>query len=93
MIPMSPQDREQCRLSLLRFLCMVPGRALGEAVLRQMLGAEQGRLPQQDEVRAELTYLEDKGLVEQPHKLISPEVRMYRATAAGRDQFAQITGS
>lgn len=90
---MSPADREQMRLSLLRFLCSAGGRAMGEAVLRQMLMAEQGIAPRPEDVRAELLYLQDKGLVDQPHKVLSPEVRMYRATAAGRDHFATLSDS
>lgn len=40
-------------------------------------------------VTTELTYLADKGLVFSPEKLVSPENREWRITAAGRDHLAQ----
>jgi DNA-binding PadR family transcriptional regulator len=40
-------------------------------------------------VRLEVDYLADKGLVAAEAKVISPEVKRYRTTAAGRDFLAE----
>lgn len=87
---MNAADREQLRLSLLRFLdANASGRfGLKSALLTQMARSE-GFNVTQDDVVAELQYLADKGLVHEGKKAISPEVRVWRITAAGRDHFAQ----
>lgn len=41
------------------------------------------------ELRRELQYLEDKGLACTPVKIMSPENKTWRITAAGRDYLAQ----
>ncbi len=87
-------EREQLRLSLLRFLdahVEVSSRGLAEALLLQMARAE-GRLELTlAELRAELLYLKDRNLICQVPKPISPELRSWRITADGRDQHAQLT--
>lgn len=42
-----------------------------------------------EEIRNELVYLEDKGLVARMPETVSPEVERWRVTAAGRDWLAQ----
>lgn len=86
---MNATDRQQLRLSLLRFL--------DENVTR--FGFELGYLLQRarsegrprlsaDDVDVELLYLEDKKFIEQPAKQLSPELRAWRITAGGRDYLA-----
>jgi len=86
---MKPAELEQLRLSLLRFLGENPTRfGFNVALLRQMARNE-GR-PGLDAatVQAELDYLADKGFIVEVAKPISPELRAWRITAAGRDQLA-----
>ena len=80
------EDREQLRLSLLRFLDRNLTRFGSSArLLLQMCHNEgQTRVTLQD-VEAELLYLEDKELVVSPPRLISPENRVYRIAGDGRD--------
>lgn len=89
---MSPAERQQARLSLLRYLDAAaesaPGRGIGEAVLQQYLVAE-GFSGGAQMAKAELTYLEEKGLVVKVAKSFSPELPVWRITAAGRDAYAQ----
>lgn len=87
---MNPTEREHIRLSLLRFLAENPTRwGFNLALLTQMARAEgrTGLEPQQ--VEAELLYLEDKGLITRCEKVLSPELRAWRITAAGRDFLAE----
>jgi hypothetical protein len=58
------------------------------ALIRQLLAAE-GQILTAEEVEAELLYLEDKGMVARSPKIISPELRAWRITAAGRDYLAE----
>ena len=79
-------QREQLRLSLLRFLDNnASTRGMGAALLMQMARNE-GR-PDLDAatVGAELQYLSDKDLIRTEAKTISPELRVWRITAEGRD--------
>lgn len=85
----SPEEREQIRLSILRHLARNPTRwGYNVALLRQLLAAE-GMPCSADDIEAELLYLEDKGLVARSPKIISPELRAWRITAAGRDHVAE----
>lgn len=84
---LTPEQREQVRLSLLRY-------GLGSftsRLARQNLTSEGFRGLTQQEVQAEINYLCDpqKGLLVQIGKLISPEVCSYTTTATGRDYLAQ----
>lgn len=84
----TPAIREQIRLSLLRHLEDNPARfGLAVALLRSFLAAEGFNIPVQA-VELELEYLQGKGLVESPAKSISPELRAWKITAAGRDHLA-----
>lgn len=87
---MNPEMREQVRLSLLRVLDANAGGKYGlaERVLRQMLINEGLPADSLADVRAELEYLEGKGLTKADGKLISPELRAWRITPAGRDEYA-----
>ena len=89
---MNPTEREQARLSLLRYLAANRGRfGMVVAMLRQYLAAE-GSLLSPAEIEAELVYLADKEMVAETTKSISPENRAWRITAAGRDYLAQVQG-
>lgn len=89
---MNANQREQVRLSLVRFLDANAGRRFGlsNGVLRQMLAAE-GLEAEAAELEAELRYLEDKGLIARRTKTLSPELAIWDITAAGRDFFAQMS--
>lgn len=90
---MNPTDREQIRLSLLRYLDAAAGRRFGltDAVLLQHIRSE--GFPAGDaELDAEIDYLAGKGLIETAAKTISPENRAWKITSAGRDLYAQLQG-
>lgn len=88
-----PTEREQLRLSLLRFLAENPTRwGFNLALLTQMARAEGRTTIQQEQVEAELLYLEDKGLIARCEKVLSPELRAWRITAVGRDFLADTQG-
>jgi len=89
---MTPVEREHLRLSLLRFLdaASTTTRALAESLLLQMAKNE-GRTLTQGELRGELNYLADAGLVTTEAKAISPENKIWRITKAGRDEYAQLS--
>lgn len=89
---MTPAQREQLRLSILRYLSANPTRfGMGAQLLRQYLVAE-GSPADDASLDAELLYLSDKGLIQEAAKPISPEMRSWRITATGRDLFAQTHG-
>lgn len=91
---MNTVDREQLRLSLLRFLdarAESSPKGLGEGLLHQMARAEGRTDLAQATVRTELQYLADKGLVDVSEKVLSPENRQWRITAQGRDAYAEIS--
>lgn len=82
----TPEQREQLRLSLLRY-------GLGSFTLglaRQYLTSEGFRGISKEQVQAEINYLShpQKGLLAENGKLISPEVRTYSTTPNGRDYLA-----
>ena len=79
---------EQVRLSLLRYCAAAGTYGLTVAVLQQFLRSEGWRGLDESGVCAELDYLTDKGLLARVHKLVSPEVAAWRATACGRDYLA-----
>ncbi len=86
---MTPEVREQVRIALLRYLAANKTRwGYNVALLRQLLVADGFGYLSPAEVEAELQYLADKGLVAEAPKLISPELRAWRITAAGRDWLA-----
>lgn len=88
---MTPEAREILRLSLLRYLESNPTKwALNTALLWQM-ATNEGHRCDRDELKGELQYLADKGLVTTAQKQLSPELRCYRITATGRDYLAEIS--
>jgi hypothetical protein len=88
---MTLNQREQLRLSLLRFLEENPTRYGLPAVLLWQFARAEGRPKLTEETLAvETQYLEDKGLILSVVKTISPENRAWRITAAGRDYLAEV---
>jgi len=86
---MTPEQREQLRLSILRVLAAnVTPYGTPLTFLRSLLIAE-GRpwLTRQD-VEAEMLYLRDAGLVATVDKPVSPENTAWRVTKEGRDFLA-----
>lgn len=80
----TPEQREIIRLSILRYTQV---NALSLAITRAYLGAE-GFILSREAVAAEIQYLKDKKLLVADEKAVSPEVKLYRATADGRDYLA-----
>ena len=78
---------EQTRLSILRLLHRSSAMGLAEDLLKSFLNAE-GVATDKDPLRVQVQYLEDKGLVVEVDKTISPENKRWRLTAAGRDYCA-----
>lgn len=62
---------------------------LGTNILLQTLRAEGLRRLETEDLRRELCYLEEKGLLARKPKLISPENEIWQLTAAGRDFLAE----
>lgn len=88
---MSAEEREQLRLSLLRFMERNPARfGLSVKLLLQMARSEGRPGLGEGEVALEVEYLEGKGLVHAPQKLVSPENAGWKLTAAGRDYAAML---
>jgi hypothetical protein len=83
----TPEIREQIRLSLLRY--GLNHFTIGLA--RQYLASEGMRGLSREEVQAEINYLADpqKALLRENPKAVSPEMRTYATTAAGRDYLAE----
>jgi len=87
---MNANDREQLRLSLLRFLGDNVSRfGMSAALLLQMARAEGRANLTRGHVETELLYLEDAGLVVVLDKTISPENRAWRIHKKGRDYLAE----
>lgn len=94
MINLTPEMREQLRMTLLRELRANPTHFGLAARLILTLARASAGLPNLTvaDVEAELSYLQDKGLAEPVEKLVSPELRAWRITAAGRDFLAEQSG-
>ena len=89
---MNPEPRELFRLALLRLLDANPTRyGLGAAALAHLAATYGFAFPTAEQVCREAQYLADKGLLAPLDKTISPENRLWRITAAGRDFLAQQT--
>lgn len=92
---MTPEIREQARLTLLRYLDAAadasPGRGVPTAVLMQHLRAEGFGPIDRPGTLALLQYLSGKGFVEMTTKGVSPEVADWRITSAGRDEYARVS--
>ena len=89
---MNPQQREQIRLSLLRYCESADQYGLAGALLLQFLRNEGFRRLTREGLDAELLYLADKGLLIAVEKPVSPENPAWRITAAGRDLLAERGG-
>ncbi len=86
---MNKHYREQVRLSCLRYCLAAGGLGLGTMVLHQALRAEGLGEVTLEELRDELRYLEEKGLLQRKPKLISPENEIWQVTSQGRDLLAE----
>lgn len=87
---MTPQETEGLRLTLLRLLSSNRTSFGIQNTLLLALAKAEGRPTLNiHEVSAELGYLEDKGLVARVPKPVSPELALWRVTAAGRDFMAE----
>lgn len=88
---LNPQQREDLRVAMLEVLEANATRhglgIVGLAFLVKRFGFE----PTNAQVLAEMTYLEDRHLVVCLDKVISPENKFWRITAAGRDFLAERT--
>lgn len=91
---MNPTEREQLRLSLLRFLDahaeVNAAQGLAESLLWQMARAEGRTTLSAAVLHGELIYLQDKQLITTVPKPLSPENRNWRLTARGRDEYALL---
>lgn len=85
---MTSQQREQVRLSVLRYCESADQYGLGTALLLQFVRNEGLRGLTHESLEAELLYLADKGFLVAVEKPISPENQAWRITAAGRDFLA-----
>ena len=87
---MNATHRELLRQAMLQALVPVPvGLGLSAPGLRIQVIAVGHTVPEAD-VAAELQYLADKGLVAPLAKTLSPENRLWRITAEGRDLLASL---
>jgi hypothetical protein len=85
---MTTQQREQARLSLLRYCDSADQYGLAASLLLQFLRNEGFRGLTPAGLDAEILYLADKGFLVMVDKVISPENRAWRITASGRDFLA-----
>ncbi|HTH46279.1 MAG TPA: hypothetical protein VMB21_02085 [Candidatus Limnocylindria bacterium] len=84
-----PEQRELFRHALLAVLERDGSAVFGlSAATLAELVKPRGFRPVVAEVEAELAYLQDKDLVTTIAKTLSPEVKAWRITAAGRDFLA-----
>lgn len=87
---MNAATRELLRQAMLQALAPVPaGLGLSAPGLRIQVIAV-GHQVTDAEISAEIQYLADKGLVAPVAKTLSPENRLWRITAAGRDLLAEL---
>ncbi|MBI5771906.1 MAG: hypothetical protein HZA93_29305 [Verrucomicrobia bacterium] len=85
---MSPAELERLRFRLLETLREVAGTELPVSTLLQAARLAGFRSAEPATIAAELSYLADKGFVAAADKALSPEMREWRVTAAGRDYLA-----
>jgi len=85
---LSPEQREQVRLSVLRYCDSADQYGLAAALLLQFLRSEGFRALSADRLRVELLYLADKSFLVPVAKPISPENQAWRITVTGRDFLA-----
>jgi hypothetical protein len=89
---MNAEQRELFRLALLRVFDTNHTRyGLGLEALKHF-GLSFGLFAAKpEELEREVQYLEDKGYIVVLQKVISPENRVWRITAAGRDYLSQLS--
>jgi hypothetical protein len=85
---MTPTQREQIRLSILRYCDSAGQYGLAAALLLQFIRREGFRALTPAQLNDEVEYLADKSFLTLVVKPISPENRAWRITAIGRDFFA-----
>ena len=87
---MTPEQKEIFRTALLRVLEERGSDqfGLGVTAIQIFIGQFGFRATKAEEIRIELQYLMDKGLVAPVGKTISPENKSWRITADGRDYLA-----
>ena len=90
MITPNPAQREQLRLSLLRYLDATPQQSTCLVLLYQFVRSEGRPWLTVETTSAELIYLLGKGLVSKSEKVLSPENTEWVITSAGRDLYAQF---
>lgn len=84
---MNAQIRQLLRITLLLVARSAP---LGlTAEFAQVAVRMRSIVAEGEEIREEIQYLVDKGLLTQVDKVISPEIKAWRITAAGRDFLAE----
>jgi hypothetical protein len=81
---LTPIQREQVRLSLLRYALSLASPRL----LLSYLRGEGFAGISLEQVQGEIQYLADKGFFTKEDKVVSPENALWRTTAAGRDYLA-----
>jgi hypothetical protein len=84
----SHNQREQVRLSVLRYCESADQYGLAASLLLQFLRNEGLRGLTAAQLEAELLYLADKSLIAAVAKPVSPENGAWRITAPGRDFLA-----
>jgi hypothetical protein len=87
---MNSQQREQIRLSILRYCESADQYGLAAPLLLQFIRSEGFRGLSAAGLRAEIDYLADKSLLAPVVKPISPELPAWRITASGRDFLASL---
>lgn len=88
---MNPETRELFRKALLRVLDANNTRfGLGAKALGHLVASYGFSSPNESDLKTELQYLEDKKLITECMKGVSPENRSWRISAEGRDFVAQL---
>ena len=88
---MTAEQKETFRVAILRVLEERGSDQFGLSItaIQIFLGQFGFRATKPEDIRLELQYLADKGLVLPVGKVISPENKSWRITADGRDYTAQ----
>lgn len=84
---MTAETRKMARLTLLLAALSAPRGLAVELALVMLPG--RGIAATADEIRAEIGYLVDKGMLAPVDQKISPEQKFWRVTAEGRDHLAE----
>lgn len=87
---MTKQEREQVRISLVRYAAAAGGNGMNAGLFLQYLRSEGFKGVSPGEVLMEVGYLVDKGFLAEVSRLVSPEIKAWRVTAGGRDFLAEL---